>query len=70
MAGPGYTVSDLVYWSGLFLGVIIAFVGGRHLGITNHIVLLVAGLALGVPLGMVFEKAYRGGGPPPPEDLA
>jgi hypothetical protein len=64
--GSGYTVNDLVYYSGLFLGIIAVFSVGRPYGY-HPILLLVVGMCAGVGLGYVMERFYRnlkrGGGP-------
>jgi hypothetical protein len=56
--GPGYTVNDLVYYTGLFLGIILVFGVGRPYGF-HPLLLLVGGLAAGVGLGYVLERTYR-----------
>jgi hypothetical protein len=62
--GSGYTMNDLVYYSGLFLGIIVVFSIGRPYGL-HPIVMLGVGLCAGVGLGYLMERAYRkskGGG--------
>jgi hypothetical protein len=56
--GSGYTVNDLVYYSGLFLGIIVVFAIGRPYGI-HPIIMLIVGLVVGVGLGYVLERFYR-----------
>jgi hypothetical protein len=57
-SGSDYTVNDLVYYSGLFLGIIVVFGLGRPYGI-HPIVTLVVGLVVGVGLGYTLERVYR-----------
>jgi hypothetical protein len=56
--GPGYTVADLVYYAGLFGGIILVYLALQPLGV-HPLVRLVAGLAVGIGLGYLFETAYR-----------
>jgi hypothetical protein len=59
--GPGYTVEDLVYWSGFIGGVVITY------GILFHVVVLelhpivrlLGMLVVGVSTGFVCERIYR-----------
>lgn len=55
--GPGYTVNDLVYYGGLFGGLIVVYLAGRPYGV-HPIALLVGGLVVGVGLGYVLERLY------------
>lgn len=66
--GPGYTISDLVYYGGLFGGVIVVYLATKSMAI-HPIVRLGVGLVVGVGLGWAFERAYRQsqGGTPPDE---
>ncbi len=64
--GPGYTVDDLIYYMGLFGGIIIGVLTLRQMGYQDTavfgirgIVPLLGGLALGVLLGFIVEQAWR-----------
>jgi hypothetical protein len=57
MAGPGYTVNDLVYYMGLFGGIIGVYLGTAPLGL-HPLLRLVGGLIVGVGCGWVLEKLY------------
>lgn len=55
---PQYTTKDLVYYSGLFLGLATTYVLLESMGVSNQIVKLLAGLAVGVGCGWLLEKVY------------
>ena len=57
-SGPGYTMNDLVYYTGLFLGIIVVFGLGRPYGF-HPLLMLVVGLIVGVGLGYTLERLYR-----------
>jgi hypothetical protein len=72
--GPGYTVNDLVWWSGLITGVVVCFFLLTPLGVPRLVSLVVGGggrhrprLGPGnvVPEQPFPEAARRGGGPAP-----
>jgi hypothetical protein len=56
--GSGYTINDLVYYSGLFLGIIVVFSIGRPYGL-HPIITLIVGIVVGAGLGYVAERLYR-----------
>ena len=56
--GSGYTVNDLVYYSGMFLGIIVVFGVCRPYGI-HPIISLVIGIVVGAGLGYTMERVYR-----------
>jgi hypothetical protein len=56
--GSGYTINDLVYYSGLFFGIIVVFSIGRPYGF-HPILNLVVGIVVGALLGYVLERLYR-----------
>ena len=58
MKGPGYTVEDLVFYTGLFGGIILVFVGLAPFGV-HTIVRLIGGLVVGLGVGWAFTKAYN-----------
>jgi hypothetical protein len=55
--GSGYTVSDLVYYTGLFVGIIVVFGVGRPYGFHPLLILLV-GVLVGAGLGFGLERLY------------
>jgi hypothetical protein len=55
--GPNYTVKDLVYYIGLFGGIIATFFILTPFEV-HHIVKLIAGIVVGVGLGWLLETAY------------
>jgi hypothetical protein len=65
--GPGYTVNDLVYWSGMIAGIVGVVTIGRSYGV-NQLVLLIGGIVLGAGLGFTLERAYRSLNQPPSQD--
>jgi hypothetical protein len=66
--GPGYTVNDLVYWTGMMGGIIAVVLTGRQYGV-NQIILLIGGLVVGAGLGFVMERAYRNSNRRPPSEF-
>ena len=58
---PQYSTRDLVYYGGLFAGVIITHLLLQSMGVNNRIITLVAGLIVGVGLGWLLEKAFTDG---------
>jgi hypothetical protein len=67
MQAPQYTVNDLVYWMGMFAGIIVVFLIGRPYGV-HRLLLLLGGLAVGAGLGFGMERIYRNINRPPPPD--
>jgi hypothetical protein len=71
--GPGYTVSDLVYWMGLMLGASAAYVVFFHVfeWQMNGILRLILVLGVGVGCGFVCDLIYRNAtrNRPPRNDL-
>lgn len=68
--GPGYTVKDLVFWIGLFTGLIVTYLVMEAFEI-HRIVRLLVGLVVGLGVGWVLTKAFEFGKVPPdrePED--
>lgn len=59
--GPGYTVKDLVYYGGLFGGLIVVYLAGRPYGV-HPLILLVGGIIVGVGVGYVLERLYERSG--------
>ncbi len=55
---PQYTTKDLVYYSGMFLGLAATYVLLESLGVSNQIVKLLGGLTVGVGCGWLLEKLY------------
>lgn len=58
MPGPGYTVKDLVYYSGLFGGICLVYVGTRQVAI-HHILRLIISIVAGLGLGWAALSAYE-----------
>jgi hypothetical protein len=56
--GSRYTVGDLVYYTGLFFGIIVVFAIARPHRFHPVLVLLV-GACIGVGLGYALERAYE-----------
>jgi hypothetical protein len=56
--GSGYTISDLVYYTGLFFGIIVVFGVGRPYGFHPLLILLV-GVLVGAGLGYSLERLYK-----------
>lgn len=56
--GPGYTVKDLVFYGGLFAGLIIVVPLARQNGI-HPLVGLLGGGVVGMGLGWMMLKAYE-----------
>ena len=52
-----YTVKDLVYYAGLFAGIIVTFKALEPFAI-HSIIRLIAGLVVGVGLGWIAERVY------------
>ena len=68
--GPRYTLNDLVYYTGLFGGIIAVYLTTRPY--VHPLIALIGGLVVGVGLGYALERAYArtqepGEKPPPPE---
>jgi hypothetical protein len=57
-SGPGYTVADLVWYSGLIAGMVGTYFALMPLGVQKW-VSLVAGLVVGIGLGWLGETIYR-----------
>ncbi len=66
--GPGYTVNDLVYWTGMIAGIVAVFAIGKPYGV-DRIILLIGGVVAGAGLGFVLEKVYKNSSQPPPSDF-
>jgi hypothetical protein len=56
--GQRYTVGDLIYYAGLFAGIILVVTTGRPYGF-HPILLLIGGIAAGVGLGYGLERLYE-----------
>ncbi len=56
--GSGYTVNDLVYYSGLFLGIMFVFAVGRPYGF-HPLLMLLGGVCVGAGLGFVMERFFK-----------
>jgi hypothetical protein len=65
--GPGYTVNDLVWWSGLITGVVVCYFRLTPLGVPRLVSLVVGGAA-GIGLGWGLETLYRNSRSPRPPD--
>ncbi len=61
---PGYTINDLMYWSGMIAGIVTVVLIGKQYGI-DRIFLLIGGIVLGAGLGYTLEMAYRKSMEPP-----
>ncbi|PQO27240.1 hypothetical protein [Blastopirellula marina] len=48
--GPGYTIDDLIYYTGLFGGIIVTYVLLQNVPI-HHIIRLIIALAVGAGTG-------------------
>jgi hypothetical protein len=57
--GPGYTVADLVYWSGFIGGALIGYAVLFHAFEVHRLVQLLGMLACGVACGFLCETLYR-----------
>lgn len=57
MKAPEYTFKDLIYYAGLFLGIIGTYLILQSMGI-NPIVRLIVGLVVGVGIGWGLERLY------------
>ena len=58
MAEQPYTIGDLVYYSGLFAGMIAGTLTLRAYE-AHHLVQLLGGVACGVVLGFVCDQIYQ-----------
>ena len=58
MKGPGYTVKDLVYYTGMFSGIILVFAAAKPYGI-QPIFCFIGGLIVGAGLGWMAEQIYE-----------
>lgn len=67
MKGPGYTVDDLIYYLGLFGGIIVTYQVLAQFDVMP-IIRLIAGLVVGVGLGFVSLSIYKSLNAPPPQD--
>src|SRR5206468_1570026 len=67
MTSPGYTTKDLVYYTGLFAGIILVYLGLGPLGV-HPILSLLLGLGVGVGLGWLLERLYTGSSSAKPRD--
>jgi hypothetical protein len=56
--GPGYTMNDLVYYSGLFFGIIAVYAIARPYGF-HSLIVLVVGICVGAGLGYTLERVYK-----------
>jgi hypothetical protein len=56
-----YTWTDLVYWSGFMAGFGICLLVAPGLGVTNHLVVTLLGVAVGAGTGWAVEGLYRKG---------
>ena len=56
--GPGYTVRDLVYWSGLIAGAVAGYGILAPVGDLHPLVRLLGMLACGVACGFLCETVY------------
>jgi hypothetical protein len=66
--GPGYTIADLVFYSGLFAGIIVTYLSLNAAEVELHqIVKLLIGLAIGCGVGWVCLKIYEASRKPPPD---
>jgi hypothetical protein len=66
--GPGYTVKDLVYWTGLIGGISVTYLALKDTEMHRFLKLLIS-LGVGVAAGVVAEYAYRVlTAPRPPRD--
>ncbi len=66
--GPGYTVRDLVYWSGFIGGVLLAYLVFFHAVETYQLVRVIGMLVCGVASGFLCELTYRKVTRNPPKD--
>ena len=56
---PQYTTKDLVYYSGLFVGLGVTYTMLPQVGVTNRFVSLVVAVIVGVGCGWLAERIYR-----------
>ncbi len=60
--GPGYTVSDLVWWSGVLGGTVVAYTASNYLLELPRIACLVVGIGVGACTGFLAERLYSRSG--------
>lgn len=58
MAGPAYTVKDLIYYAGLMGGIIAAYLVLQPFGL-HPLLRLLIGLGLGIGIGWLAVSAYE-----------
>lgn len=57
-SGPGYTIDDLIFYAGLFAGLIITFVATEGMDV-HRVVRLIGGGLVGSALGWGALKVYH-----------
>ncbi|MGE3806612.1 MAG: hypothetical protein AB7K24_18245 [Gemmataceae bacterium] len=67
MKGPDYTVEDLIYYMGLFGGIIVTYLVMEQMGV-HPLLRLIVGLVVGVGLGWVCLRIYTNAISPPRQD--
>jgi uncharacterized membrane protein len=58
MAGPGYTVRDLMWWTGFIAGTVIVTLSLRPMEVLPQFWCTIVGMAVGVGVGYLLETAY------------
>jgi|GEM_PF-4466591 len=56
---PQYTTRDLVYYSGLFVGVGVSYTIMGQMGIGNRFVMLLGAFAIGIGCGWLADTIYK-----------
>jgi hypothetical protein len=56
---PQYTTRDLVYYSGLFVGLGVTYTMLPRVGVSNRFLIFVLALLVGVGCGWLAERVFK-----------